>query len=64
MGGINAVILSAIFCAAGLFLIGAAITQFTRRSVLSSGLRQMKFVLEAATVTYLIGRLISVILGG
>jgi len=64
MGGISAVILSAIFSAAGLFLIGAAITLFTRRSVLSSGLRQMVFGLTAAVLTYLIGRLTGVNLGG
>lgn len=62
--GLNAIVVSAFFSAAGLFLIGAAITLFTGRSVLSSGLRQMVFGLAAAAVTYLIGRLIGVNLGG
>lgn len=62
--GTLAVALSAVFSAGGLFLIGAAITLFTGRSVLSSGLRQMLFGLAAAAVTYLIGRLVGVNLGG
>jgi hypothetical protein len=45
-------------------LNSATITLFTGRSVLSSGVRQMAFGLAAAAVTYLIGRLIGVSLGG
>ena len=64
LSGINAVIVSAIFSALGLFIIGAAITLFTGRPVWQSGLRQVLFGLAAALVTYLIGRLIGVSLGG
>jgi VIT1/CCC1 family predicted Fe2+/Mn2+ transporter len=48
----------------GLFLLGAAITLFTGRPVLSSGLRQVAVGLAAAAVTYGVGRLIGVSLGG
>jgi len=64
IGGLGAVLISAVLSAIGLFLIGAAITLFTGRSVLYSGVRQMIFGLTAAAVTYLIGRLIGVNLGG
>ena len=62
--GMNAVVVSAIFSAAGLFAIGSAITLFTGRSVLSSGIRQMLFGLAAAAITYLIGKLIGVSIAG
>jgi VIT1/CCC1 family predicted Fe2+/Mn2+ transporter len=64
LSGIPAVLISAILSALGLFLIGAAITLFTGRSIWYSGTRQMLFGLTAAAVTYLIGRLIGVNLGG
>jgi vacuolar iron transporter family protein len=64
LSGMTAVIVSALCSAAGLFLIGAAITLFTGRSVLSSGVRQMIFGLVAAAVTFAIGRLIGVNVGG
>jgi VIT1/CCC1 family predicted Fe2+/Mn2+ transporter len=64
LSGINAVILSAIFSALGLFVIGAAITLFTGRPVWQSGLRQVFFGLAAAFVTFFIGRLIGISLGG
>jgi VIT1/CCC1 family predicted Fe2+/Mn2+ transporter len=64
IGGLGAVLVSAVLSAIGLFMIGAAITLFTGRSVLYSGVRQMIFGLTAAAVTYLIGRLIGVNLGG
>ena len=62
--GLPAIIASVGFSMLGLFVIGAAITLFTGRSVLASGARQMGFGLAAAGVTYLIGRLIGVNLGG
>jgi len=62
--GMTAVAVSAAFSAIGLFAIGAAITLFTGRPVWSSGLRQVVFGLAAALVTYVIGRLIGVSLGG
>lgn len=64
LSGMQAVALSALLSALGLFAIGAAITLFTGRSVLSSGLRQALFGLAAALVTYLIGRLIGVSVAG
>lgn len=48
----------------GLFLIGAAITLFTGRSVWFSGFRQVLFGLGAAAITFFIGRLIGVSIGG
>jgi len=62
--GMTAVVVSVAFSMVGLFLIGAGITLFTGRGVLFSGARQMAFGLAAAVVTYLIGRLIGVNLGG
>jgi vacuolar iron transporter family protein len=64
LNGMAALVVSAVLSAGGLFLIGAAITLFTGRSVLSSGVRQMLFGLTAAAITYLIGRLIGVSIGG
>jgi VIT1/CCC1 family predicted Fe2+/Mn2+ transporter len=64
LSGMQAVALSALFSAAGLFAIGAAITLFTGRPVWQSGLRQVLFGMAAAAVTYLIGRLIGVNVAG
>lgn len=47
----------------GLFLIGAAITLLTGRSVLRSGLRQLAFGIGAAVVTYGVGALFGVAVG-
>lgn len=60
LSGVQAIALSALLSAAGLFIIGAAITLFTGRPVWQSGLRQVLFGIAAAAVTYLIGRLIGV----
>jgi VIT1/CCC1 family predicted Fe2+/Mn2+ transporter len=56
--GTTAVAVSAALSAVGLFLIGAAITLFTGRPILSSGLRQVLFGLAAAGSVFLLGRLI------
>ncbi len=48
----------------GLFATGAAITLFTGRSVFASGGRQVALGLGAAGVTFAIGRLIGVAVGG
>jgi len=64
LSGASAAALSLGFGAAGLFLMGAAITLFTGRSVLFSGLRQVVVGLAAAAVTYGVGRAIGVSLGG
>ena len=60
----TAVIVSVIISAIGLFVIGAAITLMTGRSVLYSGMRMVLFGLTAAALTYGIGRLIGVSIGG
>ncbi len=62
--GTIGILVSMVFSAAGLFAVGAAITLFTGRSVISSGLRQVLFGLAAAGVTFAIGRLIGVNVGG
>lgn len=64
LGGIQAVLVSAGMSAVGLFLIGAAITLFTGKSVWYSGMRQIAFGLAAAAVTFGIGKLIGVSLAG
>ena len=60
IGGMRAIILSSILSAFGLFIIGAAITLFTGKSIWHSGLRQVIFGLAAAAITFSIGRLIGV----
>jgi vacuolar iron transporter family protein len=64
LSGMTAVMVSLVVSALGLFAIGAAITLMTGRSVLYSGLRMVIFGLTAAALTYGIGRLIGVSLGG
>ncbi len=58
--GMKAIFISVSLSAAGLFLIGAAITLFTGRNVWFSGFRQVMFGLGAAAVTFGIGKLIGV----
>ena len=60
--GDTAAMLSVVFSMGALFLIGAAITLFTGRPVLFSGLRQVIFGLAAAALTFGIGRLVGVAL--
>jgi len=62
--GTAAIVISVIASAAGLFLIGSAITLFTGRSVWVSGFRQVLFGLVAAAITFSIGKLIGVSLAG
>ncbi len=62
--GLAAVALSVALSALGLFGIGAAITLLTGRSVWYSGTRQVLVGLAAAAITFGIGRLIGVSLGG
>lgn len=64
LSGLSAVVVSSVLSALGLFIIGAAITLFTGKPVWQSGIRQVAFGLAAALVTYGIGRLIGVSLGG
>ncbi|HJW18763.1 MAG TPA: VIT1/CCC1 transporter family protein [Flavisolibacter sp.] len=62
-GGVKAIILSVIFSASGLFLIGSAITLFTGKNLWYSGFRQVLFGLIAAAITFGIGKLIGVSIG-
>jgi VIT1/CCC1 family predicted Fe2+/Mn2+ transporter len=62
--GMTAVYVSIAVSAVGLFLLGAVITLFTGRSVLFSGMRMVFFGLTAAAITFGIGRLIGVSIGG
>jgi vacuolar iron transporter family protein len=64
LDGTIAILASIVFSAAGLFLIGAAITLFTAKSVWYSGFRQILFGLAAAAVTFGIGRFIGVSVAG
>ena len=59
-GGRTAVVLAVVASGLGLFLLGAAITIFTGRGVLRSGLRQLAIGWAAAAVTYGIGAIIGV----
>jgi Uncharacterized membrane protein len=61
--GMPAILLSAASSTLGLFVIGAAITLFTGKNMVWSGLRQVVFGLAAAAVTYAIGYLIGGSLG-
>ena len=58
--GFKAILISTVFSAMGLFLIGSSITLFTGKSVWYSGFRQVLFGLAAATITFGIGKLIGV----
>jgi VIT1/CCC1 family predicted Fe2+/Mn2+ transporter len=62
-GGSSAVLISLAASGVGLFLIGAAITLMTGRSVLFSGIRQVLVGLAAAALTYGVGRLIGTSVG-
>jgi VIT1/CCC1 family predicted Fe2+/Mn2+ transporter len=60
MSGDAAFYLSAATCGLSLFLIGAAISVFTGRNLLFSGIRMLAIGALAATLTYVIGRLLGV----
>jgi VIT1/CCC1 family predicted Fe2+/Mn2+ transporter len=62
--GTAAVITSAVLSALALFGIGAAITLLTGRSVFFSGMRQVLIGLAAAALTFGLGRLLGVAIGG
>lgn len=62
--GTNAIMVSSIFSAFGLFIIGGGITLFTGKGLLFSGLRQVIFGLGAAAITFGIGKLIGVAIAG
>jgi VIT1/CCC1 family predicted Fe2+/Mn2+ transporter len=58
-----AIILSLVISAVGLFIIGAAITLMTGKSIWFSGTRQVLVGIAAAALTYGIGKLIGVSVG-
>jgi VIT1/CCC1 family predicted Fe2+/Mn2+ transporter len=58
------VMLSVVFSTAALFLVGAAVTLFTGRSVVFSGVRQVIFGLVAAGLVYMIGKAVGVTVSG
>jgi VIT1/CCC1 family predicted Fe2+/Mn2+ transporter len=62
--GSTAVVTSLAISAVVMFLIGAGTTLFTGRGMVFSGLRQVAIGLGAAAVTFGLGRLIGVSLGG
>jgi VIT1/CCC1 family predicted Fe2+/Mn2+ transporter len=62
--GSAAILLSLGLSTIGLFIIGSGITLFTGRNVLFSGSRQVVFGLIAAALTFGIGKLIGVSIGG
>jgi len=64
LSGTNAILLSTGASTVGLFIIGAAITLFTGRSIWLSGFRQVIFGLAAASITFGIGKLIGVSIAG
>lgn len=64
LNGLPAIGVSVLLSALGLFVIGAGITLMTGRSLLFSGTRQVLFGLAAAALTFAIGRLIGVSIGG
>jgi VIT1/CCC1 family predicted Fe2+/Mn2+ transporter len=61
--GTQAILLSLVISAVGLFIIGAAITLMTGKSIWFSGTRQVLVGIAAAALTYGIGRLIGVSVG-
>lgn len=62
--GMPAVYISIGLSVIGLFVLGSVITLFTGRTILYSGFRMVIFGLMAAAVTFGIGRLIGVSIGG
>ncbi|HZR97968.1 MAG TPA: VIT1/CCC1 transporter family protein [Chloroflexota bacterium] len=62
--GFTAIATSLLVSGLGLFVVGALLSLFTARNPLVSGLRMLGVGLAAATVTYLVGRLIGVSVAG
>jgi len=62
--GFEAVAASIVLSTLALFALGAVITLFTGKTVLFSGMRMVMFGLIAAAVTFGIGRIIGVSIGG
>ncbi len=64
LSGSSAVMTSLVFSGLAMFTIGAGITLLTGRSVLYSGIRQVIFGYTAAAITFGLGRLLGVSIGG
>ena len=64
LSGTAGIVASAALSLIASFVIGAAITLMTGRSILYSGLRQMAFGIAAAAITFGVGRLIGVNVAG
>jgi VIT1/CCC1 family predicted Fe2+/Mn2+ transporter len=64
LSGYAALLASLAFSGLALVLIGAGTSLFTGRSVLFSALRQLVIGFAAAGITYGVGRLVGVSLGG
>ncbi len=64
LAGLAGLLAGAFLSGLGLFLIGAAITLFTGRSIWFSGFRQVIFGFAAAAVTFGIGKWIGVSVAG
>jgi VIT1/CCC1 family predicted Fe2+/Mn2+ transporter len=62
--GPAAVMMSVAFSTIALFVVGAAITLFTGRSIWFSGARQVTFGLVAAALTFGVGKLVGVSFAG
>lgn len=59
-GGVTAIVISALLGALALFSVGAALSLFTGRAPLRSGLRMLAIGLGASAITFLVGRVIGV----
>jgi VIT1/CCC1 family predicted Fe2+/Mn2+ transporter len=64
LSGTAVIVTSLVVSACAMFAIGAGTTLFTGRGLLFSGLRQVSIGLAAAAVTFGLGRLIGVSIGG
>ena len=64
LSGYSSIALSVALSTVGLFIIGSAITLFTGKSIWFSGTRQVVFGLMAAAITFGIGKVIGVSIGG
>jgi VIT1/CCC1 family predicted Fe2+/Mn2+ transporter/rubrerythrin len=63
-GGTASFVSSIVLSLGSLFLVGAGVSLLTGRSLVLSGLRQMGLGAAAATVTFLVGKMIGVSVGG
>ena len=62
--GVAAFVAAIVMSLAALFAVGAAVSLLTGRGVLFSGIRQVAIGAVAAIVTYLVGTIIGVSVGG